>query len=249
MVHALRARGLAEGDTVALMAGNQREALVVTLACLHGGWLVVPVNWHWVADELRYVLDDSDAAALFVAAPWLDVAIDAIRGARELGTSVPPLVVCIGDPTGVGTGGAGDDVVPFDALLTEGAAGELGDQVRGGPMFYTSGTTGFPKGVKGALGQTGGDVAIWQLLVAGIAATIGIEGGVGSASAAGAGDAAGAADPAGAGATRRCSCSADRSITPPSGSSRSRRSWPARRWSCSSASTPRPCCGRSTSTR
>ncbi len=169
-VHALRARGLVEGDTVALMAGNQREALVVTLACLHGGWLVVPVNWHWVADELRYVLDDADAAALFVAAPWADVAIDAIRSAHEVGTSVPPLLVCIG--------GTADGFVSFDALLAEGDAGDPSDQVRGGPMFYTSGTTGFPKGVKGALGQTGGDVAIWQLLVAGIAATIGIEGGV-----------------------------------------------------------------------
>jgi long-chain acyl-CoA synthetase len=73
LVEALRARGLVEGDTVVLMAGNQREALEATLACLHGGWLVVPVNWHWVADEVAYVLGDCEPKAVIVDRRWVDV--------------------------------------------------------------------------------------------------------------------------------------------------------------------------------
>ena len=173
LVHALRDRGLVEGDTVALMSGNQREAAVVTVACLHGGWLVVPVNWHWVAEELAYVLDDADAAALIVAEPWADVADAALRLAADQGSS-PSTVICIGHDDRLVAHGAES----LDAVLAAASPDEPADQVRGGPMFYTSGTTGFPKGVKGVLGQTGGDVAIWQLLIPSIASTIGIEGGL-----------------------------------------------------------------------
>jgi long-chain acyl-CoA synthetase len=85
LVSALRARGLVEGATVAMMAGNQREAIEVALACMHGGWVMVPVNWHWVAAELAHVLDDSDAAALVVGADWLTVA----TGAEALVAGAP----------------------------------------------------------------------------------------------------------------------------------------------------------------
>ena len=45
LVNALRTRGLQVGDTIVVMAGNQRETYEVTLAAIHGGWTVVPVNW------------------------------------------------------------------------------------------------------------------------------------------------------------------------------------------------------------
>ena len=73
LINALRVRGLGVGDTVVVMAGNQRETYEVTLAAMHAGWTVVPVNWHWVADELAYVLTDSDAVALVVGAEWAEL--------------------------------------------------------------------------------------------------------------------------------------------------------------------------------
>ena len=48
-------------DTVALMSGNRRELFEALVPRAHGGWVVVPVNWHWMAEELAYVLDDSGA--------------------------------------------------------------------------------------------------------------------------------------------------------------------------------------------
>ena len=48
LVHALQDRGLRSGDTVVAMLGNQVELIEATLACAHGGWLLVPLNWHWV---------------------------------------------------------------------------------------------------------------------------------------------------------------------------------------------------------
>ena len=66
VIHGLRSAGVSPGDTVALMCGNRREFFEVTVAAMHSGLVVVPVNWHWVAAELAYVLADSDAAALIV---------------------------------------------------------------------------------------------------------------------------------------------------------------------------------------
>ena len=68
LVNGLRARGLSTGDTVAIVAGNQCEWFELAQACAHGGWTYVPVNWHWVADELAYVFADANAKAVFAQA-------------------------------------------------------------------------------------------------------------------------------------------------------------------------------------
>jgi long-chain acyl-CoA synthetase len=128
LIHAFRAAGLGVGDTISLMARNRREWFEVYTAATHTGLTVVPVNWHWVADELAYVLDNSDSKAL--------VAADAL--ARSPGVTT---VVTIGRD--------------YEDLVASGSPDEPADQSTGGPMFYTSGTTGFPKGVRSTASTTG----------------------------------------------------------------------------------------------
>src|SRR5262245_10489651 len=72
LIQALRDAGLRVGDTVALLAGNQREHFEVMAAGMHAGFFVVPVNWHWVPRELAYVVDNSDAAALIAGDRFLE---------------------------------------------------------------------------------------------------------------------------------------------------------------------------------
>ena len=144
---ALLASGLVEGDTIAVMAGNQREMFVLSLACMQNGLLLVPVNWHLVSYELEYILSDSGAKALVVDERWLDVA---------LGASLPPRSIVIGSEAPAG-------FVTWDAFV-DGCDDAPTTPVRGGVMFYTSGTTGQPKGVRGSLAGTGGDPALWQLV-------------------------------------------------------------------------------------
>jgi long-chain acyl-CoA synthetase len=164
LVAALRARGLAEGDSVVVMAGNQRETVEIALACLHAGWLLVPVNWHWVAPELAYVLRDAGAEAIVVGAEWTSVAGEALEGFDGHDGPRIRLAAGPGDPPN------GFD--SFEAVVAAGRGLEPGAECRGGVMFYTSGTTGSPKGVRGALAELGGPVEIWSLIAASIADTL-----------------------------------------------------------------------------
>jgi long-chain acyl-CoA synthetase len=64
VVRALRARGLAAGDAVALMSRNRPEWIEVYAACLRAGWRLTPVNWHLTAAEAAYVIEDCEASAV-----------------------------------------------------------------------------------------------------------------------------------------------------------------------------------------
>jgi len=151
LVHALRDRGLAEGDAVVAVLGNQVEAVEVALACAAGGWVQVPLNWHWVADEVAYVLDDCAAAAVVADVRWLDVVTESLT----LATSTPAARLAVhGDAPGFES---------YEAVLAASPA-EPGEAVKGGPMFYTSGTTGRPKGVRSSLTSVGGPPELFTLI-------------------------------------------------------------------------------------
>ena len=79
LINGLTAAGVAPGDTVAMMMGNRRRSLRAVLGRgPHWGSPTCPVNWHWVADELAYVIDDSGATALVVGDRFADVAAEAL---------------------------------------------------------------------------------------------------------------------------------------------------------------------------
>lgn len=143
LVHGLRGLGLKAGDTIAVVMGNRREWFEMAFACAHGGWTYVPVNWHWVADELAYVFGDANAAAVVCEARFFDAVSAALHDPRAAGVRLA--IAVDGDPQRLG-----DSAIAY-ALVAAGSDREPDDQTLGGPMFYTSGTTGRPKGVRGAL--------------------------------------------------------------------------------------------------
>ncbi|MFN8841465.1 MAG: AMP-binding protein [Burkholderiales bacterium] len=145
LIRALRAAGLRAGDTVAMYAGNGRATFEFMVAAHHAGLRYVPVNWHFTADELAHVLQDARPAALFTDAEHAGTAGRALAQVPQTCTA---LRTCAAIP-GHGEAAPPAGFTDFEQLIAAQADddGEPADQCVGGPMFYTSGTNGRPKGV------------------------------------------------------------------------------------------------------
>jgi acyl-CoA synthetase (AMP-forming)/AMP-acid ligase II len=136
LARVLRDRGMTVGDHLAVLLDNQPEFYDVVWAAMRLGVYVTPINWHLVAGEAGYIVGDCDATALFAT------------------SRLAPLVAEMeqaGDLAAVTTRIAVDGAIDgFDSLaeLTDGVdASPLDDEREGGWMFYSSGTTGKPKGI------------------------------------------------------------------------------------------------------
>lgn len=143
LIHVLRSRGIQEGERVAILSGNRREVYEVTLAAAHSGILLVPINWHFAADEVQYVVENSGSKLLIVDPNYSAAAAD---------VSVEQLQF---DGT-------------YEAALADASSSEPEHQSMGGVMFYTSGTTGRPKGVKNSAFQGGVPPEVYELMAAGM---------------------------------------------------------------------------------
>jgi long-chain acyl-CoA synthetase len=141
----LRERGLKKGDRVALVMRNLPEWPVVFLGALLAGAIVVPLNAWWTATELAYGLLDSGARFVFADAERLARLTDLppsaeyvfVTRAANAPSDVTVLEEIIGAPSHWDR--LSERPMPDVALLPEDDA----------TIFYTSGTTGAPKGALG----------------------------------------------------------------------------------------------------
>ncbi len=79
IANALRGLGVARGEHVIIYAQNSLEAVLVPAAVRAAGAIPVPMNHRFVAEEVLYILEHSDAAAVFVSDAFLPMA-DTVRG-------------------------------------------------------------------------------------------------------------------------------------------------------------------------
>lgn len=136
---ALRAWGLQVGDHVALLMGNERAFLEVTWAAQRAGLYYTAINSHLRPREVQYVLDDCRAAAL-VASGELAAVVAGLDASRIL--------------VRVSVGGELLGFTRYEDVLAASPAGPIVGECEGREMLYSSGTTGFPKGVRKPLPGT-----------------------------------------------------------------------------------------------
>lgn len=146
MANALRDHlGVREGDRVAIAMRNYPEWSVAFWGVTAAGAVVVPLNSWWTGDELSYGLADSGTKVL-IADPARAASIAAHRS--ELG-ELQAVIVARGDGSKVD----GQDMSFEDLLATVPEGAELPVVEVGtdddATIFYTSGTTGRPKGALG----------------------------------------------------------------------------------------------------
>ena len=139
LVHALRRRGLHEGDPLAMMLPNRAEVIEVLMALFQAGWNFVPLNSNLTTAEVAYILGDAGAKA-FVA----DARFAAVAAAAAAEAGVPA-------PGRISVGGAIAGFTPLEEALAGQPTAAPEHRVAGQFMQYTSGTTGRPKAVERAL--------------------------------------------------------------------------------------------------
>jgi acyl-CoA synthetase (AMP-forming)/AMP-acid ligase II len=147
---AVIAAGLRPGDRVAVWAPNGRQFVAAALGAVTAGGVLVPVNTRFKGDEAAWLLGKSGARLLFAANGFLGN--DYVGLLRAAAPDLRPEIVTLtgegGLPWAEFLGRSGK--VPRAEVLAR-AAAVTGTDIS--DMFFTSGTTGRPKGVLTAHGQ------------------------------------------------------------------------------------------------
>ena len=128
--------GIKQGDTVAVLQYNYPETLESIFACFKTGCGCVPINFRLHPNEFAFIIDHSEAKAVILSPEFNEAIIsirDRIPKARHL--------ITLSDAEG--------ELLDYEEILSAES-----DQFRDADtqpddlawLFYTSGTTGMPKG-------------------------------------------------------------------------------------------------------
>ena len=140
--------GLGKGDKIVILSENRPEWVITDHANLCLGAITVPIYTSLVSEQIRYIIDDSDAKAVVVSCEDLWKRVEAVKPSLS---KVRHYVIMREE--------APEGVLTFNDVLEKGR--KLDDQNPGlfeslinavkpedeASLIYTSGTTGVPKGV------------------------------------------------------------------------------------------------------
>jgi len=135
---AIRRAGLRRQDRIGILSNNTMEFAELFGACEWAGFILALYNFRLAAPEVAWLLEDSAPSLLFFEAQFVD-AVDANR-ARVASIN---RYVCIGAPVP-------DWAQSYEQFVSDGGPSDAVPRSRASDLvylFYTSGTTGRPKGV------------------------------------------------------------------------------------------------------
>ncbi len=142
LAHGLLALGAQAGDRIVWCGPNSLETIAVIHAARKAGLVAVPLSYRFTAEEMAYVIDNSDATLVVADAEYAPL-IASVRA------DIPKVTALVGFCATVEPKALPDGFVDWDTCLDGQSFDEpvtVDASAVGAQMLYTSGTTGKPKG-------------------------------------------------------------------------------------------------------
>lgn len=137
LVRGLRGLGVNKGDRVAILSNNCHQYLECYCAGGKSGIITVPLNYRLVGRELVYILNNSEANSLIIGPEYITTVKPILN---ELNYIKNKILLT----------GSEEDFLNYEELLSGQFSEEIEPELDEQDLFwimYTSGTTGYPKGV------------------------------------------------------------------------------------------------------
>ena len=159
--HLLRAHGLQRLDHYSIFMENNSRYLETCGAGERAGLYYTCINSHLAADELAFILDNSESQVLVTSRALFDVAMAALA-------QCPKVTLClvVDAPGDAAAGSAIVPVLDYATAVESQPSEPIDDEALGTAMLYSSGTTGRPKGIIRALPENspGEPLPLYQFL-------------------------------------------------------------------------------------
>ncbi len=136
LAHLLRAQGLGRLDHFSIFMENNSRYVEACAAGERTGTYYTCVNSYLTAEELAYIVNNSESQVLVTSAAKRGVVLEALDHCPDL-----KLILVVDDP------GGDDRLVDYATATGEYPTTPIEDERLGTPMLYSSGTTGRPKGI------------------------------------------------------------------------------------------------------
>ena len=134
----LLSRGIKRGTKVAILLMNCLEWLPIYFGVLKAGCVAVPMNFRYSSDEIKYCLDLADAEVLVFGPEFItrmDPIVDSLEDVRTLffvGRDTPAYA---------------EDCMQLTEYCSSSAPPVLLEDTDDAAIYFSSGTTGFPKAI------------------------------------------------------------------------------------------------------
>ncbi|MFQ3347198.1 MAG: long-chain acyl-CoA synthetase [Candidatus Azotimanducaceae bacterium] len=131
----LRSLGLQRGDHIAILLENHPRFFQICWAAQRAGIYYTAISWRLQQQEVEYIVNNCEARVFITSVERKEV-VQPLLGKMD----------CV--EKSYMLDGVVDGFESWEDALARMPTTEIADQSEGAPMLYSSGTTGYPKGVK-----------------------------------------------------------------------------------------------------